>query len=242
MSQHPLRPKEGRILVCEGEVDHLILSRIFSKFPIANSIMVYYAGGEDNVRKLASILNPSVYIADRDFKLSSHDAYQTLTNKKRQTYWRYLDIESYLIHADWLMNFAEQAHQSPNLRIQNKPSNETEIQQQIYDIAHNMIPDHAGRRTIEIVTAHLPPQYDYKPRVNKDYVVGGAKASDYDDWKKLLEAEKIRLHSLGKNLEKESDLNDILTTFDEQVELYHHFYQTQSQFNTNFLENVFCKP
>src|SRR5271165_1913625 len=97
---HPLRPKEGHILVCEGETDGQILQQLFDRH--APSIQVYHANSVNNLAALTAIMQPAKYVRDRDFDYSRSEAEATLTDTATETVWPSVDIEAYLLWADWL--------------------------------------------------------------------------------------------------------------------------------------------
>lgn len=93
--RHALAPKEGRILVCEGKEDVLLLNGILSHF--APDIYVVQAGGKRSVSLMAQLCRPAVYIVDRDFDLSPDEATITFNEQKPRTIWVRQDLEAYLI-------------------------------------------------------------------------------------------------------------------------------------------------
>src|SRR5262249_38261455 len=114
LKRHPLRPKEGFVLVCEGEEDMEFLQRIWiNTLPPELIISIYHANGHDKVATLADVLSPSVYIVDRDFK----EAQDTLNSMTPYTHWPRQDMESYLLYSDWLVPAVETINNALPLSI-----------------------------------------------------------------------------------------------------------------------------
>lgn len=216
---HPLRPKEGFVLVCEGRDDLALLSGIASQIRSAKLLSVYEANGQKNVNTLRAILTPAVSIVDRDFRISRAEARTTLSDKNNKSYWARVDLESYLLYADWLFYFVEQEKEAPKTLLKNPPNSETQIQEQIKSIASRLIYDHAGRRTIALVSGQLDP-FRYKPRIGKEHVDGGAEASGYEAWKRLLRAEAQRIQKDNVSFQQRFAEVNMLTHFEEQIDVY----------------------
>jgi hypothetical protein len=217
---HPLRPKEGYILVCEGNDDAVFLNGILSKPEYSNNtnLSIFNAGGSQNVPLLASILSPSVYIRDRDFDTDFAQAKDSLVSTDRFTVWKRHDMESYLIYPDWLFQVVIDAQSSPKLSIRNAPENEDDVYQQIQHMANQLVFDHAGHKTLALMTKRLGTVHlQYK--LNRQIVSGGAVASEQDDWERLFEVEYKRVQDI---LTKASTitLQDVMDEFHMQIEFY----------------------
>lgn len=219
---HPLRPKEGYILVCEGNDDAVFLNGILSKPEYSNNtnLSIFNAEGSQNVPLLASILSPSVYIRDRDFDIDFDQAEASFDVKKPLTTWKRHDMESYLVYPDWLFRVATDAQSSPTLSIRNVPENEDDIRQQIHQIAKLLVIDHAGRKTLALMTKQLNYDAHFQYRVLRNQIKGGAETSDREDWEKLLLMETQRIQSELNNATGITTLQDVIDEFRTQIEFY----------------------
>lgn len=218
---HPLRPKEGRVLVCEGRDDVLFLTGILDSFATSTPMTVYEAGGSAKVSTLSAILAPAVYVLDRDFKRSSAGAIATLSDQKARTYWSRIDLEAYLLHTDWLWAVVELVvDPTKPMQLRNAPTKQETIERQIHEIAKTLVYDHAGRRTIEITHRLIPSQHELELQVQTRRVDGGAKASDHAAWADLLKDEATRIHAALRESSEHNMVDDVLNTFEEQITFY----------------------
>ncbi len=145
MISHPLRPSGGRILVCEGEGDFQFLTAVLGER--TPELMIYRADGKKNIGPLARILHPAVSIADRDFDLSEQQARVTFGSDKHKMFWSRHDMECYLLYTDWILLALETMRNTPKPPT-NIPDSESVIEQDIIEVAGNLIIYHAGRKTI----------------------------------------------------------------------------------------------
>lgn len=230
---HPLRPKEGYIIVCEGNDDAVFLNSILSSYLIDHNLSVFYAGGSHSLKPMANVLQPSVYITDRDFNIDFAQAEASLQSEERFTAWKRFDIESYLVYSDWLFQVAEAANISPKLRIRNFPSSADVVSQQIHQIAESLVVDHAGRKTIALMTKRLGWSVDFQFRTVRSIVKSGAEVATQADWEKLLEQETDRIRDKVAEASVLT-LQDVLDEFHQQIE----FYDTAKD-NIEFLQQEF---
>jgi hypothetical protein len=218
---HPLRPKENFILVCEGPSDLQFLQGIWNNF--APEISVYHAGGHRNVRLLADVLTPSVYILDRDFSKTLSEAHTTLEPGNRFTLWPRQNIECYLLYPDWLQATVEEIQRFRSRQpFGSPPSTQEQIEQSIIELAVSFIPDHAGRRTLNELTSIIGPQNLFSAKADRNVLSDGANANDQQMWESYLVQETHRLREQGKNLTGEDKLEDaaVIARYHNHIEQY----------------------
>jgi hypothetical protein len=218
---HPLRPQEDFILVCEGESDFLFLSGIFGEFVAHQSapvsIYIVQAGGEKNVRTLANILEPAVWVRDRDFRLSVAEAQATLREKSRKTYWPCQDVEGYLLYEDWLLNAVRSIRQAPKMATLYVPADAQEVMGTILQAARSLVVYHAGSHTCQELTHLVGPRQKYCVRVPPN-----GEAIDDQAWRQHLVSESARLIAEGKQLVASPGLvaDNVLRRFEQHLQQY----------------------
>lgn len=218
-NSHPLRPKEGYILVCEGQSDAQFIHSIWRGIP---QVTIYHANGHDAVQMLAKILEPSVYILDRDFDKSFEEAKATLQPGKPYTCWPRHDIEGYLLYPDWFMEYMNQVKNSSDAKfsIRSSPQNEEIIANDIKAVAENLVADHAGLKTLKALNHYIGPSFQFSAKLVKGKIKRGAEASTRDDWEQFLIEEVERLGSVAKDFDAKISTFSLLDTYHQHLAYY----------------------
>jgi len=208
---HPLRPLGTWVLVCEGESDYQLLSQLWSTFAQAATIQVFYASGSKNVRPLASILEPSFSISDRDFSRTILEAKSTFAD--RRIFWSHVDIESYLLYPDWLLEATNTIRGASNqISTKNFPQSHMEIEEHIFDAANILVPHHAGMKILDTLRGMAK---FYAPKNDNE-------SWDANDWKKHLisEAQEVLQTSAETNAHMDFQSNSIIQAYDREYTYY----------------------
>jgi hypothetical protein len=229
---HPLRPKHGSVLICEDKNDSDFVSAIIRHRTI--EITVTHGKGRDTLPKLAVILQPAFYIWDRDFGFSVTDAKATYNDsfRKSRLVWSHVDIESYLLYPDWLFKFIQNAPTS-YIKISHPPKAQINVENNLKELASDLVPDHAGRRTVEIVNHSLNMRKRGGFGVPSG-ILNGRKLSSRADWEKGLESQVKILQNNLQTGANAPELSTILSIYAEQITEYQSFVASFEDIRVNF--------
>jgi hypothetical protein len=240
-----LRPKGVHIVVCEGEDDLEFLQKCWENREHASEIFIFYSGGRDSVATTTTLLKSSkdeedhdfrntIYVVDRDFKNTVTRAENSLTDKHMFTCWVCRDIEGYLLHPDWMLEALNIIQAAQPYPIRHFPTNEAEIEDAIMQVAADLVPDHAGRETMEALNeliGRLPhDKFWFQP--DRELIRGGATFSGAAEWENML------LERGEKILENVSDLSQLSDLKAPQIRLLYAEKQSTYKEYTELIATI----
>lgn len=218
---HPFRPKQGSILICEDKIDSDFVSGILN--PKTSAITITHGKGRETLPKLAEIFQPAFYIWDRDFAFSVAEAESTydISFTKSRLIWTHVDIEAYLLHPDWLFRFMQEA---PTLfiKISSPPQSQADVENDLKLVASELVPDHAGRRTVEIVNQALNMRKRGSFAVPSG-IASGKNISNRAVWETSLQKQANITQTNLQNGANAPELSSILDIYAEQFTAYQSF-------------------
>lgn len=231
--RHLYRPKGNHILICEDKIDSDFVSTIIRLR--TGAITITHGKGRETLPKLAEIYQPaSFYIWDRDFAFTVAEAEMSyeISFTKPRLIWTHVDIESYLLHPDWLFRFIEDAP-SAYTKIKNPPSSQAEVENDLKQFAVDLVPDHAGRRTVEIVNKSLNMQKRGGFGIPSD-LPDGKRISNRTEWETGLQdvAQTVQ-NNLQAGLANVELLN-VLDIYSEQITEYRTYTSALDAIRINF--------
>jgi len=211
---HPLRLMTGKfVLICEGKEDSDLLNAILS--PFISDFSIYYANGKESVAKLRGILQPAISIVDRDFNYLPSE----IKMESNELFWLRHDIEAYLLYPDWLFEVTQKIQATIKYSLKNLPVNPNVIENQLVEIANNLIIDHAGRKTTDWLNQEINKLNPHFP-INRQHIKGGAEVSDLSNWNKLFQEFENNLLSSPQKLGLAIKNINIWDKFDEYQQIY----------------------
>jgi hypothetical protein len=209
---HDLRPKEGYVMVCEGEADRVILREIIARLGLSGRISVFEADGVNNVANFAAVMRPSIYIRDRDADFTLDEAHESFVMLKPRTIWTHYDIEGYILYPDWLLKAGQTIFndQKPHIQAQLKlPASAAEIETTLLTFMQSLVPEYAGKRAITRARNHFSL---YRLRISGDY----PNTNELESWKTFIAEQVI---SLDKQLKTRVD-SRLQDFFEEELISY----------------------